>query len=69
MHITDKAYWVEVDGIKAMMPRAVVSSHLGELKKGEIVPVEVINLDLKRLHITLKPIARNKQKKPPLKNC
>ena len=67
MHITDKAYWVEVDGIKAMMPRAVVSSHLGELKKGEIVPVEVINLDLKRLHITLKPISKNKQKKPPVK--
>ena len=62
MHITDKAYWVEVDGIKAMMPRAVVSSHLGELKKGEIVPVEVINLDLKRLHITLKPISKINKK-------
>ncbi len=67
MHITDKAYWVEVDGIKAMMPRAVVSSHLGEFKKREIVPVEVINLDLKRLHITLKPISKNKQKKPAVK--
>ena len=64
MHITEKVYWVEVDGIKAMMPKVVVSSHLGEFKKGELVPVEVINLDLKRLHITLKPIARNKQKKP-----
>ena len=64
MHITEKVYWVEVDGIKAMIPKVVVSSHLGEFKKGELVPVEVINLDLKRLHITLKPIARNKQKKP-----
>ena len=67
MYVTDKVYWVEVDGIKAMMPKAVVSSHLGNFKKGEIVPVEVINLDLKRLHITLKPIRRNKQKIPTTK--
>ena len=67
MHITEKVYWVEVDGIKALIPKVVVSSHLGEFKKGELVPVEVINLDLKRLHITLKPIARNKQKKPAVK--
>ena len=67
IHITEKAYWVEVDGIKAMIPRAVVSSHLGEFKKGEIVPVQVINLDLKRLHITLKPISENAQKKPAAK--
>ena len=67
MHTTDKVYWVEVDGIKAMMPKVVVRSHLGEFKKGEIIPVEVMNLDLKRLHITLKPISRNKQRKPATK--
>ena len=63
MHITEKVYWVEVDGIKAMIPKVVVSSHLGEFKK-ENLSLLKINLDLKRLHITLKPIARNKQKKP-----
>ena len=67
IHVTEKVYWVEVDGIKAMMPKVVVSSHLGDFKKGETVPVEVINLDLNRLHITLKPTSKNKQKKPAVK--
>jgi hypothetical protein len=67
IYVTDRVYWVEVDGIKAMMPKVVVSSHLGDFGQGETVPVEVINIDLKRLHITVKPISKNKRKKPDVK--
>ena len=67
IYVTDRVYWVEVDGIKAMMPKVVVSSHLGDFGEGETVPVEVINIDLKRLHITVKPISKNKRKKPAVK--
>ena len=67
IYITDKVYWVEVDGIKAIMPKVVISSHLGDFVTGEIVPVEVINIDFNKLHITLKPTSKNKQKKPAVK--
>ena len=56
--ITKNFYWVEVKGFKAIIPRKLVLSYQGEFKSGENILTEVVGIDYKRLHITLKPAAK-----------
>ena len=65
INITDNVYWVEVNGFKAMIPRKLVLSYQGEFKSGETISTEVVGIDYKRLHITLKPSAKKPAAKKP----
>ena len=58
INVTDNVYWVEVKGFKAIIPRKLVLSYQGEFKSGENILTEVVGIDYKRLHITLKPAAK-----------
>ena len=65
INVTDNVYWVEVNGFKAMIPRKLVLSYQGEFKSGETISTEVVGIDYKRLHITLKPAAKKPAAKKP----
>jgi len=65
INVTDNVYWVEVKGFKAIIPRKLVLSYQGEFKSGENILTEVVGIDYKRLHITLKPAAKKPAAKKP----